>query len=99
MRPSDTAAATRLAARGATKGSSAGSPGRVGVVDIGSNTVRLVVYDAPLRLPVPIYNEKTSCRLAKGLEASGRLNADGADEAMRSLARFTRLADAMGVER
>jgi len=99
VRPSDTAAATRLAARGATKGSSAGSPGRVGVVDIGSNTVRLVVYDAPLRLPVPIYNEKTSCRLAKGLEASGRLNVDGADEAMRSLARFTRLADAMGVER
>ena len=99
MRSSDTAAATRLAARGAAKGSSAGSPGRVGVVDIGSNTVRLVVYDAPLRLPVPIYNEKTSCRLAKGLEATGRLNADGAAEAMRSLKRFTRLADAMGVER
>lgn len=105
MNSADTAAAPKIAAaaRGAAKGSPAdspaGSPGRVGVVDIGSNTVRLVVYDAPLRLPVPIYNEKTSCRLAQGLETTGRLNAAGADEAMRSLARFTRLADAMGVER
>ncbi len=77
----------------------ANTPGRIGIVDIGSNTVRLVVYDAPLRLPVPIYNEKTSCRLAKGLESTGRLNPDGAEEAIRSLTRFTRLADAMGVER
>ena len=34
------------------------TPGRVAVVDIGSNTVRLVVYDAPTRLPIPIFNEK-----------------------------------------
>lgn len=75
------------------------TPGRVGVIDIGSNTVRLVVYDAPLRLPVPIYNEKSECGLARGLEESGRLNAEGIAEALRSLARFIQLADAMGVER
>lgn len=76
-----------------------GGPGRVGVVDIGSNTVRLVVYDSPLRLPVPIYNEKTTCQLAHGLEASGRLNPKGVPAAMQALLRFTRLARAMGVDK
>ena len=31
---------------------------RIGIIDIGSNTVRMVVYDAPARLPVPIFNER-----------------------------------------
>ena len=44
-----------------------GMPGRVGVVDIGSNTVRLVVYDVPTRLPIPIFNEKAQCALGSGL--------------------------------
>ena len=44
-----------------------GIPGRVGVVDIGSNTVRLVVYDVPTRLPLPIFNEKAQCALGSGL--------------------------------
>ena len=50
-----------------------GIPGRVGVVDVGSNTVRLVVYDVPTRLPLPIFNEKAQCALGSGLAKSGRL--------------------------
>ena len=73
--------------------------GRVGVVDIGSNTVRLVVYDVPNRLPIPIFNEKAQCALGSGLGKSGRLNPKGVDEALRSLARYARLAGAMGVDR
>ena len=73
--------------------------GRVGVVDIGSNTVRLVVYDVPTRLPIPIFNEKAQCALGAGLGRTGRLNPKGIDEALRSLARFVRLAAAMGVDR
>jgi exopolyphosphatase / guanosine-5'-triphosphate,3'-diphosphate pyrophosphatase len=76
-----------------------GVPGRVGVVDIGSNTVRLVVYDVPTRLPLPIFNEKAQCALGLGLAKSGRLNPKGVDEALRSLLRFVRLAGAMGVDR
>ncbi len=76
-----------------------GIPGRVGVVDVGSNTVRLVVYDVPTRLPLPIFNEKAQCALGSGLAKSGRLNPKGVDEALRSLSRFVRLADAMGVDR
>lgn len=69
------------------------------VVDIGSNTVRLVVYDTPTRLPVPMFNEKAQCALAKGLAGTGRLNPRGRQDAMAALARFVRLARAMGVER
>ena len=65
--------------------------GRMAVVDIGSNTVRLVVYDTPNRLPVPIFNEKSSCRLGHGLVTTGRLNPVGVECAMKSLARFASL--------
>lgn len=73
--------------------------GRVGVVDIGSNTVRLVVYDVPTRLPIPLFNEKAQCALGFGLGKTGRLNPKGVEEALRSIARFARLAAAMGVDR
>jgi len=76
-----------------------GSPaGRFAVVDIGSNSVRLVVYDAPTRLPIPMYNEKAQCALGKGLGQSGRLNPAGVECALKSIARFYGLAHAMGVE-
>ncbi|MDP6258420.1 MAG: hypothetical protein QGH63_04955, partial [Rhodospirillales bacterium] len=73
--------------------------GRIGIVDIGSNTVRLVVYDAPARLPVPIFNERVACRLGKGLGQTGRLNPEGVELAMRTLGRFTNLVREMKVER
>jgi exopolyphosphatase/guanosine-5'-triphosphate,3'-diphosphate pyrophosphatase len=71
--------------------------GPVGVVDVGSNTVRLVVYDTPTRMPIPIFNEKAQCELGRDLGKSGRLHERGVAEALRTLARFTRLAEAMGV--
>lgn len=76
-----------------------GSPaGRFAVVDIGSNSVRLVVYDAPTRLPIPMYNEKAQCALGRGMGQTGRLNPDGVECALRSIKRFYSLAHAMGVE-
>lgn len=78
---------------------SAPGPGRVGVVDIGSNTVRLVVYDAPTRLPIPIFNEKAECGLVRGMAETGKLFPAGVKEALRSLRRFNLLSRTMGVER
>jgi len=72
--------------------------GRLGVVDIGSNTVRLVIYDIPKRLPFPMYNEKVKCRLASGMLETGRLNPEGVEKAMSALSRFKKLGVAMGVE-
>ena len=54
-----------------------GESGRIAIIDIGSNTVRLVVFDAPMRLPVPLFNEKVQCELGRGLAATGRLNRSG----------------------
>ncbi len=73
-------------------------PGKVAIVDIGSNTVRLVVYDAPLRLPIPMFNEKAQCELGRGLAATGKLNPQGVKTALASLARFINLSTAMGAD-
>ncbi|MBF0247692.1 MAG: Ppx/GppA family phosphatase [Alphaproteobacteria bacterium] len=71
--------------------------GRVAVVDIGSNSVRMVVYDTPMRLPIPMYNEKAQCALGRGLGQSGKLYPAGVQCALRSIRRFAGLAEAMGV--
>jgi exopolyphosphatase/guanosine-5'-triphosphate,3'-diphosphate pyrophosphatase len=70
-----------------------------GIVDIGSNSVRLVVYRGLARTPLPIYNEKATCALGKGLGQSGVLNPDGTDMALRAVRRFAELARRMGVEK
>ena len=71
---------------------------RVGVIDIGSNSIRLVVYDRLERTPEPIFNEKALCGLGRVLSTTGRLDPNGVDLAMRTLARFRNLTQAMHVE-
>src|ERR1700722_17387092 len=62
--------------------------GRIGIIDIGSNSIRMVVYDQQKRSPVSIYNEKVMCALGKGLAATGVLNPDGVEMARSALRRF-----------
>jgi exopolyphosphatase/guanosine-5'-triphosphate,3'-diphosphate pyrophosphatase len=69
----------------------------IAIIDIGSNSVRLVVYDGHTRAPVPLFNEKAVCGLGVGLQQSGRLNPVGKEEALSMVARFVRLARAMEV--
>ncbi|MGE5506003.1 MAG: Ppx/GppA family phosphatase [Actinomycetota bacterium] len=71
----------------------------VGIVDIGSNSIRLCVYDAAQRVPVPLFNEKALCGLGKGLGASGRLNPEGVPAALAAVGRFVGLCRAMEVSR
>ncbi len=71
----------------------------VAIIDIGSNSIRLVVYDTGARTPLPMFNEKVVCGMGKGMGATGRLDPEGAVMAHRALARFVRLARAMRVER
>lgn len=73
--------------------------GRIAVIDIGSNTVRMVVYDAPTRLPFPMFNEKIQCSLGRGLASTGRLNPQGVEMALHSIGRFLSLGQHMGVDR
>jgi exopolyphosphatase/guanosine-5'-triphosphate,3'-diphosphate pyrophosphatase len=69
---------------------------RRGVVDLGSNSVRLVVYEGNSRNPVPIFNEKAVLRLGRGLQATGRLNEDGIGPALTVMQRYHLIARAMG---
>jgi exopolyphosphatase / guanosine-5'-triphosphate,3'-diphosphate pyrophosphatase len=75
----------------------AGGIDRIGVVDVGSNSVRLVVFDGAARSPAYFYNEKIMCALGAGLAETGRLNPDGARRALAALRRFAALADGMGI--
>ena len=52
---------------------------RVGIVDIGSNSIRLVVFDRIARAPLLLFNEKVLCGLGRGLDESGRLNEEGVE--------------------
>jgi len=70
---------------------------RIAIIDIGSNTVRMVVFDAPARLPVPIFNERVVCGLGRGIGKSGKLNVDGVERALFALDRFGALAHEMKV--
>lgn len=66
----------------------------VAVLDIGSNSVRLVVYERHARSLTPLYNEKASCALGRGIAQSGRLadaNMDIAFDAMKRFALVTRM--------
>jgi exopolyphosphatase/guanosine-5'-triphosphate,3'-diphosphate pyrophosphatase len=69
----------------------------VAVIDIGSNSVRLVVYDRACRAPIPRFNEKALCALGRGLEPGGTLDPVAAAAAHRAVVRYVRLAEAMAV--
>jgi exopolyphosphatase/guanosine-5'-triphosphate,3'-diphosphate pyrophosphatase len=70
----------------------------VAVVDIGSNSVRLIVYDGATRAPAPIYNEKVLCGLGRTIATTGMLASDGVARALRELRRFRALIDQLEAE-
>jgi exopolyphosphatase/guanosine-5'-triphosphate,3'-diphosphate pyrophosphatase len=70
---------------------------RVGVIDVGSNSVRMVVFDGAARSPAYFYNEKVMAGLGQGLAQSGRLNPRGRERALAALRRFALLARGMEV--
>jgi exopolyphosphatase/guanosine-5'-triphosphate,3'-diphosphate pyrophosphatase len=68
---------------------------QVGVIDVGSNSVRLVVFDGAARSPAYFFNEKVLCGLGRGLAETGRLNPEGRIRAEATLARFAALTKGM----
>ncbi len=77
----------------------AGTGGPYAIVDIGSNSVRLVVYERLGRAPLPRFNEKSLCRLGEGLAQTGAIQPDNFRRTVEAVRRFRAIADAMGVER
>src|SRR5690606_32242092 len=69
------------------------------VIDIGSNSVRLVVYDGRQRAPLPKFSEKALCGLGQALGTPGRLGEKAMAEAIQALRRYAALVHYMGIER
>lgn len=72
--------------------------GRVGIIDLGSNSLRLAVFERHGTALFPLLNEKVMCGLARGLSVTGRLNREGKGLALVNLHRFVALARAIGVD-
>ena len=71
----------------------------VAVVDIGSNSVRLVVYEGGHRAPAPFFNEKALCGLGASVASTGKLGKKSMDEALMALRRFRMIARQIGVRK
>src|SRR3979409_103179 len=71
----------------------------VAVIDIGSNSVRLVVYQSMARSLITIFNEKALCGLGREVQTTGLLAPDAVDKALTSLQRFRALCKVMKVGR
>lgn len=68
---------------------------RRAIIDIGSNSIRLVVYDGPLRAPAILFNEKVMAGLGRGMGETGMLGVQPMATALRALERFRALTIAM----
>jgi len=79
------------------------SPGRlphldpIAIVDIGSNSVRLVAYEGLTRAPTPIFNDKVMAELGRGVATTGKLNEQGVERSLAALKRFRVLCRTMGI--
>ncbi|MGZ3411431.1 MAG: exopolyphosphatase [Xanthobacteraceae bacterium] len=71
----------------------------VAVIDIGSNSVRLVAYEGLTRSPTPIFNEKVLAGLGREVHSTGLLATDAVEKALAALKRFRTLCDTMRVRR
>ena len=69
---------------------------RCAVVDIGSNSVRLVIFDGPARAPMAICNEKALCGLGRDMTEDGALNPLSVADAIATLKRFRIILRAYG---
>jgi exopolyphosphatase/guanosine-5'-triphosphate,3'-diphosphate pyrophosphatase len=69
----------------------------VAIVDIGSNSVRLVAYEALTRSPTPTFNEKVLCGLGRGVATSGVLAEEAMTKALAALRRFRVLCRTMRI--
>jgi exopolyphosphatase/guanosine-5'-triphosphate,3'-diphosphate pyrophosphatase len=71
----------------------------IAVIDIGSNSVRLVIYEGLARSLTPIFNEKVLAGLGREVQSSGLLAEEAIEKALRALRRFRALCDTLHVRK
>lgn len=72
---------------------------RIGVIDIGSNSIRLVVYNGLTRAPLPIVNRKAVIGLGTDVERFGRIGDEAFDAGVAAIAALVRIAEDVPVKR
>ena len=70
----------------------------IGIIDIGSNSVRLVIYDGAVRSPTPLFNEKVLCGLGRSVATTGHLGAESVARALAALTRFRSITRVLRVK-
>jgi exopolyphosphatase/guanosine-5'-triphosphate,3'-diphosphate pyrophosphatase len=70
----------------------------VSVIDIGSNSIRLVIYEGIARSPSVLFNEKMLAGLGRGLVLTGRLDPEGVTRAIEEFRRFRALSEQAGAQ-
>ncbi|MDP9163051.1 MAG: Ppx/GppA family phosphatase, partial [Pseudomonadota bacterium] len=73
--------------------------GPVGIIDIGSNSVRFVAYGGSARVPSALFNEKIMAALGKGIAADGALETKAVEATLEALARFRLLGKEIGLKK
>ena len=68
------------------------------MIDIGSNSVRLVVYEGAVRAPTPLFNEKVLCGLGRSVATTGRLGEEAVSGRSRRSCRFRAIARILEVK-
>jgi exopolyphosphatase/guanosine-5'-triphosphate,3'-diphosphate pyrophosphatase len=69
------------------------------IVDIGSNSIRLVVYEGIARSPTVLFNEKMLAGLGRGIVSTGRLDPEAVTRALEEFRRFRALSEQAGAEK
>ena len=80
-------------------GEMSGSDPDRAIIDIGSNTVRLVVYGGARRAPIVLLNEKIAAQLGKQVSVDGSMSAEAMDIAYGALSRYALLLNDLDVPR
>ena len=70
----------------------------VSIIDIGSNSIRLVIYEGIARSPTVLFNEKMLAGLGRSLFSTGRLDSYAVTRSIEEFRRFKALADQAGAE-
>jgi len=68
------------------------------IIDIGSNSIRLVVYEGIARSPTVLFNEKMLAGLGRGLVSTGKLDPEAVTRSMEEFGRFRALSEQAGAE-
>ena len=71
---------------------------KVAVIDIGSNSLRFVIFDRYGRYPYPLFNERITCRLGEGVQKTKKLNKERIQQSLETVKRFSKIIDKAELE-